>query len=165
MTRSLLAAALAGGLMMTLTVPQPAAAIPVAKAPVQTSGGVMLARHGGGGGGGGMHMHGGGGGGGGSMHMRSGGGGVRAFRGGNFARSGPRFRDSYNGHSGGRGYGHARGRGRGYGFYPGYYYGGYDYGYADSYYYSDECAWLRRRALATGSRYWWRRYALCREDY
>jgi hypothetical protein len=34
-------------------------------------------------------------------------------------------------------------------FYDGYYYG--------------ECEWLRRRAIATGSSYWWRRYYQCRD--
>jgi hypothetical protein len=33
------------------------------------------------------------------------------------------------------------------------------------YYYDDQCAWLRRKAVRTGSRYWWRRYEDCREDY
>ncbi len=27
--------------------------------------------------------------------------------------------------------------------------------------YSSECDWMRRRALATGSSYWWRRYRAC----
>lgn len=27
--------------------------------------------------------------------------------------------------------------------------------------YVSECDWLRRRAIATGSRYWWRRYRAC----
>jgi len=31
------------------------------------------------------------------------------------------------------------------------------------YYASDECAWLKRRAIATGSRYWWNRYYECRD--
>ncbi len=31
----------------------------------------------------------------------------------------------------------------------------------DGYYHGD-CAWLRRKAVATGSSYWWRRYRLCR---
>jgi hypothetical protein len=30
-----------------------------------------------------------------------------------------------------------------------------------SYGYSSDCAWLRRRAVATGSSYWWRRYRAC----
>jgi hypothetical protein len=34
-------------------------------------------------------------------------------------------------------------------------YGGYDY------YYYGNCEWLRRRALATGSGYWWDRYNAC----
>lgn len=33
--------------------------------------------------------------------------------------------------------------------------------YYDGYYYGD-CNWVRRRAIQTGSRYWWRRYQLCR---
>ena len=33
-----------------------------------------------------------------------------------------------------------------------------DYGYG----YGDDCYWLRRRALYTGSPYWWRRYYACR---
>ena len=27
------------------------------------------------------------------------------------------------------------------------------------------CSWLRRRALETGSPYWWRRYRACRGGY
>jgi hypothetical protein len=34
--------------------------------------------------------------------------------------------------------------------------------FADGYYYGD-CAWLYRRAVTTGSSYWWRRYRLCRD--
>ena len=42
----------------------------------------------------------------------------------------------------------------------------YGYPYVDSYYgYSDSCYWLRRRALATGSSYWWNRYYDCINDY
>lgn len=37
------------------------------------------------------------------------------------------------------------------------YYGGYDYGYSD-------CGWLYRRAVATGSAYWWHRYEVCAEE-
>ena len=39
--------------------------------------------------------------------------------------------------------------------YYGDYYGDYDYGY------SGGCEWLHERAVATGSRYWWRRYEAC----
>jgi hypothetical protein len=35
-------------------------------------------------------------------------------------------------------------------------YGGYHY---------RRCGWLRARALATGSPYWWRRYRICRRYY
>jgi len=38
------------------------------------------------------------------------------------------------------------------GVYP-YYYGG------------DGCYWLKRRAIVTGSHYWWRRYHACRYGY
>jgi hypothetical protein len=37
-------------------------------------------------------------------------------------------------------------------------YGGYYYGYGD-------CYWLRRRAIATGSPYWWNRYNACLYGY
>lgn len=45
----------------------------------------------------------------------------------------------------------------------------YSYGYTAPYYfYSDEygggCSWLRRKAIETGSRYWWRRYRDCLDD-
>jgi len=33
------------------------------------------------------------------------------------------------------------------------------------YYYGDGCYWLKRRALYTGSPYWWRRYYACRHGY
>lgn len=48
-------------------------------------------------------------------------------------------------------------RGHRYSWGPGVYFYLYD-----GYYYGD-CSWLRRKALDTGSRYWWRRYRLCRE--
>jgi hypothetical protein len=33
------------------------------------------------------------------------------------------------------------------------------------YAYGDGCYWLKRRALYTGSPYWWRRYYACRHGY
>ena len=54
---------------------------------------------------------------------------------------------------------HFRGGGVVYG-YP--YYDGY-YGYSDGY--SSSCYWLRSRALATGSPYWWDRYYACIDGY
>jgi hypothetical protein len=36
-----------------------------------------------------------------------------------------------------------------------------DYGYYDYGYSGDECGWLYRRALNTGSAYWWSRYRDC----
>lgn len=47
-----------------------------------------------------------------------------------------------------RGARHAWGPGITFWFYDGYYYG--------------DCDWLYRRAVSTGSRYWWSRYRLCR---
>jgi hypothetical protein len=37
----------------------------------------------------------------------------------------------------------------------------YDYGYYNDGYYGGDCGWLYRRAIATGSPYWWRRYEQC----
>ncbi|HVZ05097.1 hypothetical protein [Hyphomicrobium sp.] len=37
----------------------------------------------------------------------------------------------------------------------------YDYGYYDDGYAGDDCGWLYRRAVRTGSAYWWRRYRAC----
>ncbi len=44
-----------------------------------------------------------------------------------------------------------------------YLWGGLPFYFYDGYYHGD-CGWLRRRAQATGSRYWWVRYRQCRED-
>jgi hypothetical protein len=38
---------------------------------------------------------------------------------------------------------------------------GVEFWFYNGYYYGD-CSWLRRRAVETGSQYWWRRYRLCR---
>jgi hypothetical protein len=38
---------------------------------------------------------------------------------------------------------------------------GAEFYYWNGYYYGN-CQWLRRRALATGSQYWWSRYRRCR---
>lgn len=74
------------------------------------------------------------------------------------------------GHHGGGGHGHGGGHHGGGGHhYDGHYgyYGYYDYG--PSYYYGGdtygECRSLRRRAVRTGSRYWWRRYRDCVDGY
>lgn len=78
----------------------------------------------------------------GGRHFRGGRhfGGVRHFRGGR--------------HFGGHRHVHRRWRHRR-GIYVGvpYVYGSYYYG---------SCNWLRRKAIRTGSRYWWRRYYRCR---
>jgi hypothetical protein len=100
------------------------------------------ARRGHGGGGGGGYSRGSGGGGhmsrghsfrGGSHHFRGGG---HHFRGGNHFRHAHRFHSHRY-----------------------LYYGvPFAYGY---YSYVDSCHWMRRRALFTGSSYWWNRYNAC----
>jgi hypothetical protein len=87
--------------------------------------------------------------------------GGRSFRGGTF--HGPRF---YSGRRfyGGRRFHHVRPfrhrgwrRRGGWGIYAApFWYGGY---------YGRNCGWLRARAIATGSAYWWRRYRICRYYY
>jgi hypothetical protein len=47
-------------------------------------------------------------------------------------------------------------------FHRNYFYRGPSYVYSGVGYYGGGCAWLRHRALATGSRYWWHRYHACR---
>ena len=51
-----------------------------------------------------------------------------------------------------------RGNRRGVRFYWG---PGAEFWFYDGYYHGD-CTWLRRKARATGSRYWWTRYRQCR---
>lgn len=109
---------------------------------------VIVIRRGGRGGGGRVGRGGG---------FRGGGirGGGRAFRGGGFRGGGRVFRGGRV-HRGGRGFRRYR-RGRI------FIYGGPTY-YAP-YYYTSRCGWLRRRAIRTGSRYWWRRYRACLRGY
>lgn len=143
MHRALIAAgATAGMLAVSAFVSQPAGALPLAMSEAAPQQGIVeLAGHGHGGPGGhgGHGGHGGGHGGwhGGGPHFYGGHGGGPRFHGG------PRFRGFYLPYA------------YGYGAYYPYYYDNY---------YSDDCGWLRRRAIATGSRYWWRRYRACIED-
>ncbi len=66
-------------------------------------------------------------------------------------------------HSGGRHFSHHRYHGHHrHHRYGGIYFGApYYYGYG----YYGSCSWLRRKALRTGSRYWWNRYEACLYDY
>lgn len=173
-----IAGAVAAGLAFALPVTQSANALPTAKAPVSgaQSGNLILARDGRGGGGGrvGGGFGGGrafsGGGGGGRSFRGGGGGGGRAIVGGGFG--GQKFSGSrsfngrsgnWNGGGGGRHHGRHNNRrfyGGGYGYYP--YYGA---SYYSDYGYGSDCGWLRRRAVNTGSSYWWRRYEQCVSDY
>lgn len=133
-------------------------------------GGPAVAPSGGGGGGGGRVISGGGRSGGGDRIIRredrgryragDGGGPRPALRDGDVGRSvtrqGRTIRDG-GGRRFSRSYIHRHGRRHTWG--PGIYFWFYD-----GYYYGD-CEWLRRRAIATGSRYWWRRYNQCRYWY
>lgn len=96
----------------------------------------------------------------GTFHARRGGlrrfrgGGVRRFRGGGIRP----FRGVRRFHRG-RGFGrrfHKRRR-----FRPHVYYGAPVYYYS----YKRRCRWLKRRAIFTGSYYWWSRYRACRRGY
>lgn len=46
---------------------------------------------------------------------------------------------------------------------PRYYHRSYIY--SGPRYVTDSCAWLRHRALATGSRIWWQKYRACRAGF
>lgn len=113
----------------------------------------------GGGGGGGRSMGGGGGGGGKSFS----GGGMKSFSGGGKSFSGGGKSFSYGGSSKVYGYkSHGHHRHHHHRHSRVFLYGA---PYVDSYGYTDSCYWLRRRALATGSSYWWNRYYDCINDY
>lgn len=50
-------------------------------------------------------------------------------------------------------------------FHRGFVYGGLPLATFGHYYHRSGCGWLKRRAVHTGSRYWWRRYAACRRGF
>jgi hypothetical protein len=146
-----------------------AGAVPVGAVHVQQSETAVIdVRRGGRGGGGGFRGGGSRGGGvRGGFRGRSFGG--RSFRGQRFR--GPRFhRGVRRGFRRGRGWryrrGHRRHRGPGVVFYgaPFLYYDE-PYYYGVPYYDRGPCRWLRRRAVRSGSRYWWRRYRRCVRRY
>jgi hypothetical protein len=88
--------------------------------------------------------------------------GGRGFHGGSHARafSGRAFHaPRFHGHRFHAGRFHHRGRHFGRGFIVGL---PLAYG---AYYYSGGCEWLRRRAIYTGSGYWWSRYQACLDGY
>lgn len=60
----------------------------------------------------------------------------------------------------GRSFGRHRGFGRQRGYYRGHRRGGFGIYIGPSYRYGN-CGWLRRKAVRTGSSYWWRRYRAC----
>jgi hypothetical protein len=145
--RSILTTAAAvGGLLTALAATHAASAVPLAKVQTAPQGIVSLAGRGGHGG------HGGGGYGGGH-----GGGGHGAGHGIGHGI----------GHGGG-GHGHGWGGGGGHHGHGLRFYGapfvGYGAYYGSGYGYGSGCGWLRRRAEATGSGYWWARYEECVDD-
>jgi hypothetical protein len=176
------ASAVAGGLLMAM-LQAPAQALPAPKTDAAKSAAVTLVGHRGGGGGGGFRMGGGGGGhsfamrgGGGPRFHGGGGGGPRfAFRGGGGPRiyggggGAPRF--AYRGGGSPRAWpgGKYAGDFKHHNFHRGHrrlrgfaYYGApYVYGYSGY----GGCDWLYRRAITTGSPYWWNRYYACRDGY
>jgi hypothetical protein len=89
--------------------------------------------------------------------LHGGGGGVPrfAYRGGGGPKAlhGRRFAGDFK-H---RGFHKGHRKFRGYAFYG----APYVYGYGDY----GSCGWLYRRAITTGSPYWWDRYYACREGY
>lgn len=149
MLKSVFAALLVAGAMMAQMVPASANAVVsgIKAAPAAAQSNFIEVRRGGGHRGG-VRSFGGGGG----RAFRSGGGGMRAFRGGGAVRAfrGAGIRHHHRGHR------HRYYRGSGIYFAAPFIYGGYSY---------SSCAWLRRKAIRTGSRYWWNRYYECRDDY
>jgi len=154
LTRLTVATALAGTLLSTCLVSGSAQAtsVPVLKGDA-TPGIVTLVGRGGGGGrghdgnGGGRHYDGGG------RHYGGGGGGRHYDGGGRH----------YGGNGGGRHYdggGRHYGGGKHYGYGYGYGWYGLPYGY-----YGGGCGGLYRKAIATGSPYWWNRYYQCTGYY
>jgi hypothetical protein len=86
-----------------------------------------------------------------------GGAGSFAYRGGTTA---PRmYRGMGPGHGNGHGNHHHHRR-----FFYAAPFVGYGAYYGDSYYRGSGCGWLRRRAEATGSGYWWSRYEECLDE-
>lgn len=144
----LMACAVAGGLFVALAAPPPAQALPSVNLSIEKNAHAVMpvARRGGRG-------------------FRGG----RAFRGGRGFRGRGYRRGRVYGYRGRRYRGRSYRRGRVYGYrgYRGRRYRGRRYrrGRVYGYYYGGGCAWLRRRAYATGSAYWWRRYNRCRYYY
>jgi hypothetical protein len=152
----MMAAAAIGGLLTALAVIPSADALPLAKSQQASPQGVVTQVARGGPGGRGP---------GGGFSGRTGGfsRGMRGPGPGSFSR-GPRGPSAlYRGPRGGGQNHHHHHHPRFRGFYyavPFVGYGAYYYGGG----YGDDCRWLRRRALATGSAYWWDRYYACIED-
>jgi hypothetical protein len=142
--------AAAGSLALLAAPTLPASATPYFAPAGSPSPDLILVKGGGGGGGGG---HGG-------AHM--GGNNAHVARGGNFNGNVGRhehFANNWNGNWNGNWHGHGHHHRYYYNrfyAYP-YFYGGY---YPYNGYYGS-CGWLYRRAVATGSRYWWNRYYAC----
>lgn len=142
--RLFVAGTVTAGLLLTLAGGQSAFAVPLAKPEIQKADGATLVRGRGHGRG---HI--------GRGHRRHMG---RSFGRHRFGRPHfRRFHRRFRPHIGRRHHRRFRFYPRYYGYAPFYYY--------DYYYRGNACAWLRRRALRTGRRYWWRRYHRCVRRY
>lgn len=162
MHRLLIAAAAAGGLLTTSYALSPAQAAPLspatAEAPSKVVTPVAQGMRGGGMRGGGMGMRGMGGMGSRGLGSRGMGIGRPHIGPGRGFRGGSAFRGVGRGH-GHHGHHHHHRR-----FYYAAPFVGYGAYYGDSYYGGSGCGWLRRRAEATGSGYWWSRYEECLDE-
>lgn len=169
-----LSGALAAGLMLSPAALTSASAAPIGKSPAlgATTGNLILAGRGRGGGGfnvgGGGRSFGGGG-----RSFGGGGMGPRSFnRGGGFNVGPSVNRGNFGGgkwRPGGGGWG-GKHHHHGHRHHRRFYGGGYYPYYGAAYYYGDsyggyDCSWLRRKAVRTGSSYWWNRYEQCISDY
>ncbi len=145
MRRVMTAAALAGGLLLAPLMPGQSAQAAVAglKAAGDAPSSITLVRHGGGHGG---HGWGGGHGFVGARHM------------GHFGHHGHFHGFHHRGHFHRGHFHHHHFRHR---HHHDFFFVGVPY-YYDDYYYGYDCYWLKRRAIRTGSSYWWHRYYECR---
>ena len=158
MKRVMMAGLAAGALFTAVAAVRTAEAFPAGKVQTRAAGSMVIdvGRGGPGGGYGGGH---GGGHGGGPGGGHGGGGPGHGLGHGHGPGHGPGH--GWGGGGGHHHHGHGHGRGSRFYGYPFVGYGAYYYGGGG---YSEGCGWLRRRAQATGSRYWWARYEECVDD-
>ena len=150
---------LAGVLLLAAPIQSSSQAAPAMKPELTKSDGITLVGRKGGGRGFGMR-------GGGRKFGGFRGGGRKFSRGGGsrrFSHPGARSFKGYSGRKHAGKFRHRRHHGRKHRKFRSFaiYGAPYVYGWYDGY----SCAWLHRRAIRTGSPYWWRRYNACRHGY